>query len=403
MGPVRVPVSEYAPYQIPGILAPFQPDGRGVAVRVFPRPPMRLPLRCPSRPAVTRVLPPLLTLLAVVPDLCAQSNPPTPDDDWRNLQALFARTPANAVAAARTPAERTAARQLRATRLQQAAEQARNFYTRLVAHPHAPIARKLEIMARLESARLGSSPDATTAALALAAAFRADAEALREHRFEVALAAERLKAQAGGGAPSAPADERLPEVLLREFGPIPEVHGLFAGLAARAEIATANRLATRLLELRPPPHVKAAAEEVTARYGLVGRPLALRLTRLDATTFELPGSAAAASATVLYVWTPDHAPSAHGFNALRSLRGRLPRDVHWIYLALGVTAADAQAAATRAPFAGIHCQDDAGPRSALAQRLRVTSSPTVFVLNQHGVLTGFGRVDELPALLAAAR
>jgi hypothetical protein len=105
---------------------------------------------------------------------------------------------------------------------------------------------------------------------------------------------------------------------------------------------------------------------------------------------------------VLYVWTSGSDPAAHGFSALRPLRGRLPRDVRWIYLGLGVTTAAARAAEPRAPFAGIHCQDDGGPRSALAQRLRVTSSPTVFVLDRRGVLTGFGRVDELPALLAAA-
>lgn len=363
---------------------------------------MRLTSLSSGRSDATRVLPSLLALLAAVPTLRAQSNPPTPDDDWRNVQVLLARDPLNPVAAARTPAERTAARQQRATRLQQAADQARAFHTRHASHPHAPGARKLEVMARLESARLESSPDAKTAAMALAAIYRADPDQLREHRFEVALAAERLNEQAAAGPRSARGDDRLADVLLREFGPIPEVQGLFAGLAARTEMETANRLATRLLELRPPPSVKAAAEAVTARYGLVGRPLSLRLARLDATTFELPGTTAAASPTVLYVWTPGHAPAAHGFTALRTLRGRLPRGVRWIYVGLGVTTAAARAAESRAPFPGVHCRDDGGPRSALAQRLRVTSSPTVFVLNRHGVLTGFGRVDELPALLAAA-
>jgi len=363
---------------------------------------MRLLSHHPGRPGATRVLPPLLALLALVPLLRAKSNPATPDDDWRNLQSLLGRPPAHASAAARTPNERTAARQERATRLQQAADLARDFHTRHAAHPHAPDARKLEVMARLESARLGPSAPAANAALALAATFRANPDQLREHRFEVALAAERLKAQSAGGAPAAHGDERLADVLFREFGPIPEVHGLFAGLAARAGMETANRLATRLLELRPPPNVKAAAEAITTRYGLVGRPLPLRLARLDATTFELPGTAADTRPTVLYVWTPGPAPAAHSFPALRTLRGQLHRDVRWIYLGLGVTSAAARAAELRAPFAGVHCQDDGGPRSALAQRLQVTSSPTVFVLNRHGVLTGFGRVDELPALLAAA-
>lgn len=364
---------------------------------------MRLLPHLSRRPGATRVLPPVFALLAVVSLRSAQPNPPTPDDDWRSLQALLAREASRPASAARTPAERNSAREQRAARLQQAAEQAQEFQTRYASHPLAAHARKLEVMARLEGARLGSSPEATTSALALAAAFRADPEPLREHRFEVALAAELLAQRPAGGVRAALDDERLAYGLWREFGPIPEVQGLFAGLAARAGMETGNRLATQLLELRPSPSARATAEAVTARYGLVGRPLALRLARLDGTTFELPGVAASAGPTVLYVWTPDHPRDGHGFNAVRSLRSRLPAGVRWIYVGLGATTADARAAAARAPFDGIHCQDDGGPRSALAQRLRVTSSPTVFVLNREGVLTGFGRVDELTALLSAAR
>jgi hypothetical protein len=362
---------------------------------------MRLPLRRSGRLAATRVLP--LLILATAPLLRAQSVPANADADWLRLQALFERAPAGAPAALRTPAARSAARQQRVALLQQAAEQAERFHTQHSAHPHAPRARTLELVARLAAAQLAATPDAVTAALARAATFRADREQLREHRFEVALLAERLAAHPTGQPPLPRDDERLTDTLWREFGPIPEVLGLFAGVAARAGMETANRLATRLLELRPPPHLRAAAEAITARYGLIGHPLALRLTRLDTTTFELPAAGPAASPTVLYVWTPGHAPGAHGFEALRALRSRLPADLRWIYLGLGATPADARSAEAHAPFRGLHCQDDGGPRSALAQRLRVTSSPTVFVLNREGVLTGFGRVDELPTLLAAAR
>lgn len=358
------------------------------------------PFLLSARPHPGRALLALAALLLALPPLSAQVASRNADDDWRSLQSLIARDPARPVAAARTAAERAAARQERATRLQEAAAQARDFHTRHPAHPHAPHARRIAVTALIESARLGAVPVAS--ALDLAATYRAESGHLREHRFEVALAAERLRQLATPGPGPAPADEALADTLRREFGPIPEVHGLYAGLAARAGMEAANRLATKLLEMRPPAPVKAAAEAITTRYGLVGRPLALHLTRLDATSFELPARTAAAGPTVLYVWVPGHGPGAGPFAALASLRGKLPPGVTWIYLGLGVAEPEARLAAPRAPFAGTHCRDDAGPRSALAQRLAITASPTVFVLDRQGVVSGFGRVADLPELLSAA-
>ena len=346
--------------------------------------------------------PPVAALLVSLPLLAAPANSPAPDDDWRNLQSLLARDPLPAAATLRTAAARAAARQLRAARLQQAARQAQEFQARHASNPKAPAARKLEVTALIESARLDADSASVTKALDRAAAFRADASLLREHRFEIALAAERLRQQHAKGVPALGTEEKLADALLREFGPIPEIHGLYAGLAASAPMTTANRLATKLLEMRPAPAVRVAAEAITTRYGLVGRPFALRLTRLDATSFELPAKTNAPGPTVLYVWSPGHIPHVGAFAALTRHRGRLPANLQWIYVGLGVTAAEARTAAVRAPFAGTHCREETGPRSAIAQKLQLTTSPTVFVLNRQGVLTGFGRVDELPALLAAA-
>lgn len=351
----------------------------------------------PRRPSLRRRLPFLFLASAVA--VVAQPTERSADDDWRGLQTLLGRVDLPLPALLRTPAARTTARTQRLDRLRQAADQARDFQRRHPDHAFAGRAHKLEAMARLDHARLEGKPAGTTDALAFATAFRADRSRLREHRFEVALAAERLRR---GGAGGTRADEDLAASMLREFGPIPEVHGLFAGLAARAEMATANRLATQLLELRPPPALRAAAEAITTRHGLVGRPFGLRLTRIDASIFELLRATPAAAPTVLYVWTPGRSPGAPSFGALSALRRRLPAAVNWVYLGLGATRNETRAAAAAAPFAGTHCQDEGGPQSAVAQRLRVTTSPTVFVIDRHGVLTGFGRVDELPALLAAA-
>lgn len=354
------------------------------------------------RPA-PRLITTLLGLLAWSAPLDAQPAARTPDDDWRSLQALL--VPAKTAGAARrTPVQLATARLQHADRLQQAAQQAKDFYTRHPTAPNAATARKLEVTATLESARLGRTT-ADAGALALATAYRADRSQLREHRFEVALAADRLSLirRVGDKSPrDRPQDyEKLADDLRREFGSIPEIHGLYAGLAASLDFEAANRLATRLLEMKPSPATKAAAQAITARYGLLNRPLSLRLTGLDTKSFELPGAVTGSTPTILYVWTPG-ANATDPFGALDAVKARLPRDSRWIYLGLGVSAAQATAARAKAPFAGTHCIDDGGTRSAVAQRLKVRSSPTVFVLNRRGELTGYGRVDELPTLLTAA-
>jgi hypothetical protein len=328
---------------------------------------------------------------------------PAADDDWRALQAAM--TPSATPPAGRpTPPQREAARLAQADRLARAAQHARDFHTRHPEHPQAALARKLEVTSLLESVRLGRT-ELESAAIDRARDFRADPAQLREHRFEVALAADRLALQrrhARASARERPVEhEQLAHDLYREFGPISEVFGLYAGLAASVDTESANRLATRILELRPPPFARSTAENITARYGLLGRPLSLRLTTLAGQRLELPATPASDAPTVLYVWSPTAAASVP-FAALQPLKGKLPANLRWIYLGVGATPAQAGAATTRTPFSGTHCVEADGFASATARRIKADSSPRVFVLNRHGVLTGFGRPDELPALLAAA-
>ncbi len=322
------------------------------------------------------------------------------DDDWRALQTALTASgsrPSGPV----TPVQRTAARLARAESLDRAAQHARAFHTRHPDHPQAALARKLEVTSLLESARLGRTT-LESAALDRARAFRADPAQLREHRFEVALAADRLALQrriAHAGSRERPGEhEQLAHDLYREFGPIPEVFALYASLLATVDAETGNRLATRIVELRPPPFARAAAEATTARYGLVGRPLSLRLTTLDGQRLELP-TAATAAPTVLYVWTPAGATASSPFAALHPLKGKLPANLRWVFVGVGTTPAQARTATARAPFAGTHCFDSEGLQGAAARRLKADATTRV---NRQGVLTGFGRPDELPALLAAA-
>lgn len=340
-----------------------------------------------------------------IPLLHAQNGPGQPDDDWRALQSLLTPDSRKPSGAGKSAGSSNAERAQQAERYAQAAQQAKDFYTRYPTHGNAGNARKLEVTASLESAQLGKAAKETDA-LALAAAFRGDKNQLREARLEVALAADRyrLRKKLGGKSPHGhPADyEKLADGLRDEFGPIDEVFGLYTGIAASVDMESANRIATKILEMRPPAFARASAEVITAHYGLLGRPLPLRLTGLDGRAFDLAAGPAGAGPTVLYVWTAMPGEVGRPFAPLAAQKRNVTKDARWIFLGLGASAAQATAAQNAAPVPGVHCADPAGPTSAIAQRLKVRSYPMVFVLNRQGVLTGFGRVDELSALLATA-
>lgn len=342
-----------------------------------------------------------LPLLAVLRGQSPSS--PAADEEWRALQAVLGPS-ATPPAGRATPAQRQAARLAHADRLARAAQHARDFHTRHPDHPQAALARKLEVTSLLESVRLGRT-SLESVAIERARAFRTDPVQLREDRFEVALAAERLAPQRrithAGSRARAAEHEQLAHDLHREFGPIPEVFAFYASLLATVDAESANRLATRILELRPPPFAHAAAVAAAARYGLIGRPLSLRLTTLEGQRLELP-TATTAAPTVLYVWSPTGTPISNPFAPLQALKGKLPANLRWVFLGIGATPAQARTATTRAPFAGTHCVDAEGQQGAAGRRLKADATTRVFVLNRQGVLTGFGRPDELPALLTAA-
>lgn len=331
---------------------------------------------------------------------------PAADAEWSRITASLKPATVSNPGVRKSAPQITAERNQQAARLQATAVEARQFHTRYASSPDAAKARKLEVVASLESVRLGNTALESNA-LALATTYRADLKNLREDRFEVALAADRhqLRKKLGDGDPHASPleSEAMADKLRKEFGDMHAVFGLYTGIAAGVDMHSANRIATKILEMRPPPFARAEAQAITSRYGLVGHPLRLQLTTVEGQRVELPTAPAPAGPTVLYVWTSGAAGAANPFLPLAGLKRKLPNDVRWIYLGLPASGAQATAARLKAPFPGLHCVDDAGPRSALAQRLKAHSFPMIFVLDGKGLLTGFGRVDELPTLLAAAQ
>jgi hypothetical protein len=104
--------------------------------------------------------------------------------------------------------------------------------------------------------------------------------------------------------------------------------------------------------------------------------------------------------TVLIAWSPEDASS---IATVTRFEKSLPKDTQIVYLAMGGTSVQVKKVSDNPPLPGIHCHAPSGPLSRSAtQGLKLSYSPIprVYVLNRAGLLTGFGRIEDLPALMA---
>jgi len=300
-----------------------------------------------------------------------------------------------------TPAQLQAAAKTAADRARQVSQAAKDFYSQFPTHANAAQARKIEATAALSGLK-SATPAQEQAALRVAADFRQNKANPPEERFEVALAMDRFQStKAQGGKPlskNPQAYEKLADNLRTEFGDRPEVFRLYAGIAHQVETEAGHTLAKRITQMPAKAEIKSQAQDIIERHALLGRPLDLPLTTLEKRKIELKKTTG--GPTVLYVCSGG--TSASFFSGLGGLKKKVPAGTQWIYLFLGSKPADVTAAKARAPYAGSICHETLQTMQRVEERLNLRTSPFVFVLNRQGILSGYGRVDELPTLLAAA-
>lgn len=300
-----------------------------------------------------------------------------------------------------TPEQKLAADQAAADRARQVADAAKDFYTRYPTHANAAQARKIEATAALSGLKSATAAQ-EQAALRVAGDFRKNQANPVADRFDVALAMDRFQTTKtlGGGAlrKNPTAYEKLADNLRVEFGDRPEVFQLYAGVAHQIETEAGHKLAKRIIQMPAPTQVKSQAQDLIERHALLGRPLDLQLTTVEKRKIDLKKTTG--GPTVVYVWSGG-APASF-FSGLGGLKKKIPAGTQWIYLFLAPKLADLTAARTRAPFAGSICHEPPQTMQRVHERLNLRTSPFVLVLNRQGVLSGYGPVDELPTLLAAA-
>jgi hypothetical protein len=289
-------------------------------------------------------------------------------------------------------------------RQRQAAQAAKEFYTVNPGNPKAGDARKIEALSTVRGALVADATQ-TQAAMNLAKDFRERTDVPVRDRFEIALAADRLALSAKINAKTA-ADQSLEwqlvgERLRVEFGDLPELHDYSIEVARRADLPSAVKLATEVTQSpKATANAKARAQSILDRAALVGRPIDLKLAKVDGGTIDLAQQKD--KITVIYVWSPTDPLS---LESVKRFEKALPPGAQLIYLAYGGSVPLVNRLKASAAVAGIHCQATAGTASKAASdalKLRYTDLPYLYVINPSGVLTGVGRAEEFTTLMAQA-
>lgn len=337
----------------------------------------------------------------------SNARPSAADQAWTHLNTLSRAageskvTKIGIVAANRDEANKVKAeREQRAQKFRATAQSAKDFYTQNPTHPKAIEARKLEALAGLE----GITPTDKThqrAALATATAFRTNKAYSVADRFAVAHAMEsREIARKLPGHPwftNPVLAEAMLDRLHLEFGNQPEIWGSFLSLAQNTYCDAGRDVAHRVVQSpHAPEHTKAAARKLLERYALVRKPLDFPLSPTQGkptTLVELAGKT-----TVVCLWDglkhPEGPPGLHNFKKNPS------PNTTWVYVSVGSPAALQKGGRSNAAPPGTTCIEPLGWKSPVMAKLKVTQLPYVFVLDEKKQLSGYGRIDEIPALIA---
>ena len=302
-----------------------------------------------------------------------------------------------------SPAEAAALKNERSARAQKfraTALAAKDFGSRFPQHTRSPEARKLEALAGLEGI-LPTDKAHERTALASASAYRTNPANPLADRFAVAHAMEsrelRKKTLGRPWFTNPVLAETMLDRLRREFGEQPVVWASYLALARNTYCDAGRDVAYRVVQSPYAPEpTKVAARRILERYTLVRQPLDLPLTSsqgLPTTLSRLVGKT-----TVICFWDgtrhPEGPPGLHDYK-----KNPFP-NTSWVYVSVGALGSMPAGKSRASAPPGTTCVETLGWRSPVVSQLRISELPYAFVLDEQKRLSGFGRIDEIPALLA---
>jgi len=309
-------------------------------------------------------------------------------------------TPAATAAAASTPpagsTDNIVAGEI--AQLQQTAQNAQAFCSTYSTDPRRSCAGKIGVMAALQAAQLGADK---SSALALATAYSQDSSNAVADRVDVAFTSGVLALPLNGRRliDAGAMHYDLVDQLHATFGDVDPVFSRYTDLLKTTDAATAVTVANEVLGMtNAPVWARAVAQTVLTRHGLIGQPLKVMLTTRIGMQLDL--SQPVGVPTLIYYWS-----NQAGTGDLRSLAtfaSSVPAGTRVIYVCLLADLTQMDAAQQAAPLSnGIFCFLGSGFNSPEESALGLNQLPYVYVLNKDGLVAGYGRPEDLPALFQA--
>jgi hypothetical protein len=284
------------------------------------------------------------------------------------------------------PADQGARRALvsaRATRSTQAADRAKDFYTKYPDHPKADEAKSMEVQALLSASQSG---DATTEGRLNFAvqALRADpkvstkikAKTVAMHAFNVAMRGRKTRLE------RMEAIEQVARNLSADFPTEPQGYeSLLTVALSTTDDTQARRVADELLRSPANANIKDGAKVLLRRINLVGQSLENELVGADAKAAK--ASLKAGQSTVIYTWA-SWSPGSLALAAKLKERGV---KANLLALNLDEDTQAAEALATKEALPGTAIYDERGRAGSLAQRLGIRSAPQVIIVDATGKIS----------------
>jgi hypothetical protein len=281
--------------------------------------------------------------------------------------------------------------------LQQTSTNAQAFCSQFAADSRVPQARKISAMTALQAASLGGDP---TSALALAAAYRKDPTNAVNDRIDVGMTADVLTLPLNGQRliDSGPTYAKMVDNLHAEFGEQPRIYNLYLGVMQMTDLRTSVATAQEVLSMNAPDWAKKTAQQVLARHAMIGKPIKIVLSTINGQSLDLGVSVGVPTAII--VWS--NQAGTGDLAALTQLKSAIIPGTRIVYLSLQSDLTKTGTAMAQAPLPGTFCFEQDGLAGLTAQSLGLQQLPCVYVLKRDGTLSGFGRLEDLPVLVATA-